>query len=121
MRNSVLSIATLSIATLCTMVLIAQATLPVSAQNNAVPPLMITAFNGGPAINYAVPRTSWGDPDLQGTWTSDDASFPVSRPPNQAGLYLSDESWAQRQKQITTTPGAWKIRTPLPYGDRTPE
>jgi hypothetical protein len=97
MRNSIL----VSVATLGTLAAIAHA-LPVSAQGGT-PPLVITAFNDGPAISYAVPRTPWGDPDLQGTWTSDDASFPVSRPPNQAGLYLSDELWTQRQKQIQTT------------------
>ena len=33
------------------------------------PPLVITAYNGGPPINYTVPRTPWGDPDLQGVWS----------------------------------------------------
>src|SRR5262245_44369698 len=35
------------------------------------PPLVITAFGGKP-ITYKAPRTSWGDPDLQGVWSSDD-------------------------------------------------
>src|SRR5215204_3483157 len=35
------------------------------------PPLVITAF-GGKAIDYKAPRTPWGDPDLQGVWSSDD-------------------------------------------------
>ena len=39
------------------------------------PDLVITAYNGGPPIQYTVPRTPWGDPDLQGTWSSDDAQF----------------------------------------------
>ncbi len=39
------------------------------------PPLVITAYNGGPPIPYTVPRTPWGDPDLQGVWSSDDAQF----------------------------------------------
>src|SRR5215510_7869122 len=35
------------------------------------PPLVITAFGGKP-ITYKAPRTPWGDPDLQGVWSSDD-------------------------------------------------
>ena len=94
------------------------ASLPVAGQGTAAPPLVITAFNGGPAPAYTTPRTPWGDPDLQGVWSSDDATFPVSRPqPGQGrggpagapaaasnaapqGLYLSDEQFAARQKQI---------------------
>jgi hypothetical protein len=118
------------------------ASLPVSGQSAAAPPLVITAFNGDPAPPYTTPRAPWGDPDLQGVWSSDDATFPVSRagargggrggapqnpnverqpvvvtgagvrelpgapaqanaaPPAPQGLYLSDEQWAARQKQI---------------------
>jgi hypothetical protein len=33
------------------------------------------------ASRGVVPRTPWGDPDLQGTWTSDgDAGVPFERP-----------------------------------------
>jgi hypothetical protein len=35
------------------------------------PPLVITAFGGQP-VTYQAPRTPWGDPDLQGVWSSDD-------------------------------------------------
>jgi hypothetical protein len=35
------------------------------------PPLVITAFGGKP-FEYKAPRTPWGDPDLQGVWSSDD-------------------------------------------------
>ena len=35
------------------------------------PPLVITAFGGKP-VTYQAPRTPWGDPDLQGVWSSDD-------------------------------------------------
>ena len=39
------------------------------------------AAPGGPAQGAAAPRTAWGDPDLQGTWTSDrDAGIPFERP-----------------------------------------
>jgi hypothetical protein len=65
------------------------------------PPLVITAYNGAPApANWTTPKTPWGEPDLQGVWSSDDATFPVSRPQNQADLYLSDEQYAARVKQI---------------------
>ena len=44
---------------------------PVSGQERAAPPpLVITAF-GGKAVDYKAPRTPWGDPDLQGVWSSD--------------------------------------------------
>src|SRR5687768_1985076 len=86
------------------------ATLPVQGQGSGAvaPPLVITAFNGGPEpANWTPPKTPWGEPDLQGTWSSDDASFGVSRggrgaPAGAApqGLYLNDEQWAARQKQI---------------------
>src|SRR5918993_2921442 len=89
--------------------------LPAAGQSTAAPPLVVTAFNGQPAPPYTTPRTPWGEPDLQGVWSSDDATFPVSRPqPGQGrgqagaaatsatppGLYLNDEQFAARQKQI---------------------
>lgn len=47
-------------------------TTPVSGQARATPPpLVVTAF-GGKAVEYKAPRTPWGDPDLQGVWSSDD-------------------------------------------------
>ena len=82
------------------------ATLPVAGQTQSgpaaqAPPLVITAFNGGSGpANWTPPKTPWGEPDLQGVWSSDDATFPVSRPANQSDLYLNDEQWAARQKQI---------------------
>lgn len=76
------------------------ATLPISGQSNPNPPLVITAYNGGPPIQFATPKTPWGDPDLQGVWSSDDTSgIPMSRPQNITGLYQNDEQWAARQKQ----------------------
>jgi hypothetical protein len=45
---------------------------PVHGQERpAPPPLVITAFGGQP-VDYVAPRTPWGDPDLQGVWSSDD-------------------------------------------------
>ena len=72
----------------------------VSGQGAAAPPLVITAYNNGPAIPFTTPRTPWGDPDLQGVWSSDDTQgIPMQRPQNVTGLYQSDELWAARQKQ----------------------
>ena len=76
------------------------ATLPIAGQSNPNPPLVITAYNGGAPIPYTAPKTPWGDPDLQGVWSSDDTSgVPMSRAQNVTGLYLNDEAWAARQKQ----------------------
>src|SRR5688572_5633022 len=109
-------------------VIVLVASLPISGQGSAsqgsgaaAPDLVITAFNGVPVpANWVSPKTPWGEPDLQGVWSSDDATFGVSRnqgggrgrgggappanvaPPAPQGLYLSDEQWAARQKQIQT-------------------
>ena len=63
--------------------------------------LGVSAF-GGDERQYKVPRTSWGDPDLQGVWSSDDMSnVPMSRP-QQFGerLYLDDKEYADRVSQV---------------------
>src|SRR5262245_51681323 len=64
------------------------------------PALVATAFNGDPVpANWTAPKTPWGEPDLQGTWSSDDATFGVSRGGRgggaaaPTGLYLNDEQW----------------------------
>ena len=77
--------------------------LPLAGQSSsaaATPPLIITAYNGGPPIAYTVPKTPWGDPDLQGTWSSDDATMPLNRPQNQTGLYLPAAEFKKRQQEI---------------------
>jgi hypothetical protein len=74
----------------------------VSGQARPAPPaLVVTAFGGAPPT-YAAPRPPWGDPDLQGVWSSDDMSnVPISRP-EQFGerLCLSDQEYAQRKTQV---------------------
>src|SRR5688572_3103365 len=79
----------------------ALAALPLSGQSTSAPPLVVTAYNNGPATNYVMPKTPWGDPDLQGVWSSDDTSgIPMSRPADLGtNLYQTDEQWAARQKQ----------------------
>jgi hypothetical protein len=83
------------------------------------PPMVITAFGGKP-ITYKAPRTPWGDPDLQGVWSSDDmegvpigvggrggapgvaapqaAAAPAGPPP----LYRTDEELEARRKQVAS-------------------
>src|SRR5215813_3615294 len=55
-----------------------------------------------PAKAYTQPKTSWGDPDLQGTWTSDDCiNTPMQRPADLGEkLYLTEEELAQRETAI---------------------
>jgi hypothetical protein len=81
---------------------------PLSGQGGVAPPsasappaLVVTAF-GGAKNDYKTPRTPWGDPDLQGVWSSDDMSnIPMSRPPQFGDrLYLDDKEFADRQAQI---------------------
>ena len=52
--------------------------------------------------NWAPAKTPWGDPDLQGTWTSDDCiGTPLNRPENLGEkLYLTEQDLAQRDKQL---------------------
>jgi hypothetical protein len=54
------------------------------------------------AKNWTQPKTPWGDPDLQGTWTSDDCiGTPLQRPANVGDkLYLTEEDLAKRQDQL---------------------
>ena len=90
-----------SAAVLAALAGVAVMSVPVSGQGSSAPPLVITAF-GGKTPDYVAPRTPWGDPDLQGVWSSDDMSgIPMSRP-EQFGdrLYLNDEEYAARVKQV---------------------
>lgn len=83
-------------------VALSAATSIVSAQRAAAPPLVITAHNGGTPTPYTVPRTPWGDPDLQGVWSSDDTSGIPRERPKELGnnLWLSDQAFAARVKQV---------------------
>jgi hypothetical protein len=76
-------------------------TVPLVGQGASAPPLVVTAYNGtAPEKPYTAPKTPWGDPDLQGVWSSDDTQgIPMQRPQNISGLYQSEEQWAARQKQ----------------------
>ena len=79
------------------------ASLPIAGQGaGSPPPLVITAYNGGPPTGYTVPRTPWGDPDIQGVWSSDDTEgIPRERPANLGTqLYQDDQTYAARTKQV---------------------
>jgi hypothetical protein len=92
---------------------------PVSGQERAAPPpLVITAFGGKP-VDYKAPRTPWGDPDLQGVWSSDDmenvgmaaggrggrgrgAAAPAQdqTPAGPPPLYMDEKAFAARLEQV---------------------
>lgn len=74
---------------------------------------------------YAVPRTPWGDPDLQGTWTTDDfIGVPVQRPRDLGTTrYLTEEEFAERARRqaaareaarANAAPGAAGVGPPDP-------
>jgi hypothetical protein len=74
----------------------------------ASPPLVFTAF-GGKAVDYKAPRTPWGDPDLQGVWSSDDMeNVPMAvggrggpaAPVGPQPLYMDDAAFAARLEQV---------------------
>src|SRR6188508_1045379 len=100
---------------------------PVSGQSQAEikystpPPLVVTAFGGKP-VDYKAPRTPWGDPDLQGVWSSDDmenipmaagqgrggpgrggpgrGAAPQATPGQPPPLYLDEAALAARKAQV---------------------
>jgi hypothetical protein len=51
---------------------------------------------------WVQPKTPWGDPDFQGTWTSDDCiGTPMNRPANFGNrLYFTEQELAQRKSQL---------------------
>jgi hypothetical protein len=54
---------------------------------------------------WSAPKTPWGDPDLQGTWTSDDTwGVPFERP-TQFGdrRYLTEDELADRENRVKQT------------------
>ena len=103
---------------------------PVSGQERpAPPPLVITAFGGKP-VDYKAPRTPWGDPDLQGVWSSDDmegtplaaraggaggrggrgaapapAAPPAAAPAGPPPMYRSEQEMAARAEQVKQRAG----------------
>jgi hypothetical protein len=72
-----------------------------SGQARSSPPALVITALAGKAVEYKAPRTPWGDPDLQGVWSSDDLeNVPMSRPAQFKELYLDDAQFAARQAQV---------------------
>jgi len=71
---------------------------------NGQAPAKGTAASSSPAP-YAPPKTPWGDPDLQATWSGDSAyGIPLQRPQNLGTkAELSDEEFAKKLKTDTAT------------------
>jgi len=61
----------------------------------------IAAATAAAANNWMPPKTAWGDPDLQGAWTSDDSiGVPFERPRRYGTRkLLTDEEYAEREKE----------------------
>ncbi len=68
----------------------------------AQPALGQTAKAASSQVRWTQPKTPWGDPDLQGTWTSDDCiGTPMNRPANLGEkAYYTEQELAQRQSQL---------------------
>jgi len=69
----------------------------------AGPAIAQTAKAAPAAKNWTAPKTPWGDPDLQGTWTDDDCiGTPMNRPANlgDRGFYTEQEL-ADRENRLT--------------------
>jgi hypothetical protein len=67
--------------------------------------LLVLAATGAGAQDYQPPHTSWGEPDLQGTWANDNEyATPLERPAEFAGKTLADitpEDLAEVRRKAT--------------------
>jgi hypothetical protein len=81
------------------------------AQQNASPPVHVSALRSVPAETTAAayvdkswrpPRTSWGHPSLEGSWSTDDSrGVPMTRPREQGErTSLTPEEFAKRAEEI---------------------
>ncbi|OYX08641.1 MAG: hypothetical protein B7Z08_08650, partial [Sphingomonadales bacterium 32-68-7] len=59
--------------------------------------------------DYVPKKTSWGDPDLRGTWPIDNiASLPMNRPANVQGrAWQTEEEYARRLQQANSSDAAY--------------
>src|ERR1700733_5244620 len=64
--------------------------------------VLVVAIAGQTSKTAAVPKTPWGDPDLQGPWTSDDTwGVPFERPANfGTRAFLTEDELKAREKQV---------------------
>src|SRR3989442_603384 len=84
--------------TLLAIMIVPVLALELSAQTRPAP----AATSVPAAKSWAPPKTPWGDPDIQGTWTSDDCiGTPMQRPANFSDRpYLTEQEIAQRESQL---------------------
>src|SRR5688572_23113622 len=77
------------------------------------------AQDGSRVSGSSAPRTPWGDPDLEGTWTADDSiGVPFERPPLLGTKrFLTDAELAELERQF---PG-WAQMTPPPSVPAAPD
>src|ERR1043165_9210703 len=82
--------------------------------------LVLAAASAAGAQEYKVPRTSWGEPDLQGTWANDNEyATPLARPKEFEGKTLAaitPDVLAEVRKQATE-----KMVAALAPGPRGPD
>ena len=74
----------------------------VSGQGKVDSPGVMTAEGGVPALgSYKVPKTPWGEPDLQGTFNANDLQgIPMARAQTVGTRYrLNDDEFRQRVAQ----------------------
>jgi hypothetical protein len=88
-----------SVAALGTVIAVVALTQPVFGQSAPAQGKAAAA-----AKSWTQPKTPWGDPDLQGTWTSDDCiGTPQNRPANLGDrLYYTEQELADRQNRLKT-------------------
>jgi hypothetical protein len=74
------------------------AALPLAAQT----PAALKPSAGSTGKSWSLSKTPWGDPDLQGTWTSDDTwGVPMERPVSYGDrLYLTEDELKAREKAV---------------------
>src|SRR5215831_6078905 len=76
--------------------------LPAFAQNPKAAPPAAAPKAPAAAKTWTGPKTPWGDPDIQGTWTSDDCiGTPMNRPANLGNkAFYTEQELAQREGQL---------------------
>ena len=68
------------------------------------------------ARKWTPPKTAWGEPDLQGTWTNETIT-PFERPKNLAGkAFLTEEEAADIERQAASSADPADRRTPRRRG-----
>jgi hypothetical protein len=78
------------------------ATAPLAGQTTTVAAKPVAAKSATQSDAPYVSKTPWGDPDLQGTWTSDDTwGVPMERPKNfGTRATLTEDELKDRQKRV---------------------